>query len=181
MSKSCKPLHPGLFLLGAATAALVFAAPQTCAEAFRQGLALCGGPLLVSLFPFLVVSALIMRSGAGEVLGVLLWPVVRCIGLRSRSAGSVLLIGLVGGFAPAATATAEAVRSRELTPQEASALLPACICSGPSFVILTVGEPYGGGVSVCRTGTGRLADGCAALPCSRHTGAFARAARCRAN
>ena len=140
MSKSCKPLHPGLFLLGAATAALVFAAPQTCAEAFRQGLALCGGPLLVSLFPFLVVSALIMRSGAGEVLGVLLWPVVRCIGLRSRSAGSVLLIGLVGGFAPAATATAEAVRSRELTPQEASALLPACICSGPSFVILTVGE-----------------------------------------
>ena len=140
MSKSCKPLHPGLFLLGAATAALVFAAPQTCAEAFRQGLALCGGPLLVSLFPFLVVSALIMRSGAGEVLGVLLWPVVRCIGLRSRSAGSVLLIGLVGGFAPAAAAAAEAVRSRELTPQEASALLPACICSGPSFVILTVGE-----------------------------------------
>lgn len=140
MSKSCKPLYPGLFLLGAATAALVFAAPQTCAEAFRQGLALCGGPLLVSLFPFLVVSALIMRSGAGEVLGVLLWPVVRCIGLRSRSAGSVLLIGLVGGFAPAAAATAEAVRSRELTSQEASALLPACICSGPSFVILTVGE-----------------------------------------
>lgn len=140
MSKSCKPLHPGLFLLGAATAALVFAAPQTCADALRQGLALCGGPLLVSLFPFLVVSALIMRSGAGEVLGVLLWPVVRCIGLRSRSAGSVLLIGLVGGFAPAAAAAAEAVRSRELTPQEASALLPACICSGPSFVILTVGE-----------------------------------------
>jgi hypothetical protein len=32
------------------------------------------------------------------------------------------------------------VRSRELTPQEASALLPACICSGPSFVILTAGE-----------------------------------------
>ena len=140
MSKSCKPLYPGLFLLGAATAVLVFAAPQTCAAALRQGLALCGGSLLVSLFPFLVVSALIMRSGAGEVLGVLLWPVVRCIGLRSRSAGSVLLIGLVGGFAPAAAAAAEAVRSRELTPQEASALLPACICSGPSFVILTVGE-----------------------------------------
>lgn len=99
MSKSCKPLYPGLFLLGAATAVLVFAAPQTCADALRQGLSLCGGPLLVSLFPFLMVSALIMRSGAGEVLGVLLWPVVRCIGLRSRSAGSVLLIGLVGGFA----------------------------------------------------------------------------------
>ena len=182
MSKSCKPLYPGLFLLGAATAALVFAAPQTCAEAFRQGLALCGGPLLVSLFPFLVVSALIMRSGAGEVLGVLLWPVVRCIGLRSRSAGSVLLIGLVGGFAPAAAATAEAVRSRELTSQASPGLrLFRTVLCHPDGRGAAAGQPYGGGVSVCRTGTGRLADGCAALPCSRHTGAFARAARCRAN
>ena len=183
MSKSCKPLHPGLFLLGAATAALVFAAPQTCAEAFRQGLALCGGPLLVSLFPFLVVSALIMRSGAGEVLGVLLWPVVRCIGLRSRSAGSVLLIGLVGGFAPAAAAAAEAVRSRELTPQEAVArlhLLRAILCCSDGRGA-AAGQPYGGGVSVCCTGAGRLADGCTALPCPRHAGAFARAARCCAN
>ena len=130
----------GMLALAVLVGALPFAAPDVCLQALQEGLALCGGPLLVSLFPFLVVSALIMRSGVGEVLGVLLWPVVRGIGLRSRSAGSVLLIGLVGGFAPAAAAAAEAVRSRELTPQEASALLPACICSGPSFVILTVGE-----------------------------------------
>ena len=74
MSKSCKPLHPGLFLLGAATAVLVFAAPQTCAAALRQGLALCGGPLLVSLFPFLVVSALIMRSGAAKTSAAVTAP-----------------------------------------------------------------------------------------------------------
>ena len=183
MSKSCKPLHPGLFLLGAATAALVFAAPQTCADALRQGLALCGGPLLVSLFPFLVVSALIMRSGAGEVLGVLLWPVVRCIGLRSRSAGSVLLIGLVGGFAPAAAAAAEAVRSRELTPQEASALLPACICSGPSFVILTVGEQLLGShtAGICLFAAQVLAGWLTAALLCRVRGAFARATRRRAS
>ena len=61
MSKSCKPLHPGLFLLGAATAALVFAAPQRCADALQAGLRLCGGPLLVSLFPFLIVSTLLIQ------------------------------------------------------------------------------------------------------------------------
>ena len=129
-------------LLGAAigTAGLVFAAPQCCARALQQGLALCGGPLLVSLFPFLIVSALLMRCGAGQVLGVVFRPVARLIGVRSPAAGGVLLIGFLGGFAPAAAAVAEAVRSRELTPQEASALLPACICSGPSFVILTAGE-----------------------------------------
>ena len=129
-------------LLGAAigTAGLVFAAPQCCARALQQGLALCGGPLLVSLFPFLIVSALLMRCGAGQVLGFVFRPVARLIGVRSPAAGGVLLIGFLGGFAPAAAAVAEAVRSRELTPQEASALLPASICSGPSFVILTAGE-----------------------------------------
>ena len=140
MYQSRKANRPGFLFLGMATAVLLFAAPQRCAEALQQGLALCGGPLLVSLFPFLVVSALIVRSGAAGTLGRVFWPVVRLIGLRSASAGGVLLIGCVGGFAPAATAAAEAVRTGELTPEEASALLPACICSGPSFVILTVGE-----------------------------------------
>lgn len=140
MYQRLKPLHPGFLLLGLATAVLLFAAPQTCAAALQQGLALCGGPLLVSLFPFLVVSALVMRSGAAGVLGVVFWPVVRLIGLRNAHAGGVLLIGFLGGFAPAAAAAAEAVRTGEMTPEEAAALLPACICSGPSFVILTVGE-----------------------------------------
>ena len=66
-------------LLGAAigTAGLVFAAPQCCARALQQGLALCGGPLLVSLFPFLIVSVLLMRCGAGQVLGFVFRPVAR--------------------------------------------------------------------------------------------------------
>ena len=52
-------LQRGLLLaLAAATAVLVFAAPQTCARALQAGLALCGGPLLVSLFPFLIPADL---------------------------------------------------------------------------------------------------------------------------
>jgi hypothetical protein len=46
----------------------------------------------------------------------------------------------LGGFAPAAVAASEAVRTGQLTSRQASALLPACVCSGPSFVILTVGQ-----------------------------------------
>jgi len=50
------------------------------------------------------------------------------------------MIGFLGGFAPAASAAAEAVRTGQMTAEEADALLPACVCSGPSFVILTVGR-----------------------------------------
>ena len=119
-------------LIALLTAALPFAAPAACAQALREGLALCGGPLLLSLFPFLIVSTLLVRSGGGEVLGGFLRPAARLAGARAPCAGGVLLMGLVGGFAPAANAAAQAVRTGRLSPQEAASLLPACICSGPS-------------------------------------------------
>ena len=140
MNRRLKIRRAAFLVLALATAVLVFAAPGLCADTLRQGLQLCGGPLLVSLFPFLIVSALLMQSGAGEWLGVLFRPAARLIGVRAKSAGGVLLIGALGGFAPAASAAAQAVQTGQLSAKQASALLPACICSGPSFVILTVGE-----------------------------------------
>lgn len=130
------------------TAALPFAAPDACAQALQQGLALCGGPLLLSLFPFLIVSTLLVRSSGGELLGGFLRPATRLAGVRAPCAGGVLLMGLVGGFAPAANAAAQAVRTGRMSPEEAAGLLPACICSGPSFVILTVGEGMLGSAGV---------------------------------
>ena len=130
----------GYFLMALAAGLLPFAAPDACAQALREGLALCGGPLLLSLFPFLIVSTLLIQCPAADVLGLPFCPVARLIGVRAPAAGRVLLIGSLGGFAPAANAAAEAVRSGQLTAREADALLPACVCSGPSFVILAVGQ-----------------------------------------
>lgn len=130
----------GYFLMALATGLLPFAAPDACAQALREGLALCGGPLLLSLFPFLIVSTLLIQCPAADVLGLPFCPVARLIGVRAPAAGRVLLIGSLGGFAPAASAVAGAVRSGQLTAREADALLPACVCSGPSFVILAVGQ-----------------------------------------
>ena len=129
-----------LLALAGYTAFLVFAAPKRCADALQAGLRLCGGPLLVSLFPFLIVSALAAGCGAGQWLGFVFRPAARLMGIRAKGAGGVLLIGALGGFAPAAVAASEAVRTGQLTSRQASALLPACVCSGPSFVILTVGQ-----------------------------------------
>ena len=130
----------GLFLLAILAGALPFAVPQACGQALREGLALCAGPLLLSLFPFLVVSSLLVQCPAGDLLAIPLRPAAWCIGVQAPCAARVLLIGLFGGFAPAANAAAQAVRTGQLTPRQADALLPACVCSGPSFVVLTVGQ-----------------------------------------
>ena len=130
----------GLFLLALAAGILPFAVPEVCAAALREGLALCSGSLLLSLFPFLVVSRLLVQCPESDLLALPFRLAAWGIGIRTPCAARVLCIGFLGGFAPAASAAAQAVRTGQLTAEEADALLPACICSGPSFVVLTVGQ-----------------------------------------
>ena len=111
---------------------LPFAAPDACAQALREGLALCGGSLLLSLFPFLIVSTLLIQCPAADVLGLPFCPAARLIGVRAPAAGRVLLIGSLGGFAPAASCRR---RGRPLRAAHRaggrSALLPACVLFQP--------------------------------------------------
>ena len=129
-----------MFLLALAAGILPFAVPEVCAAALREGLTLCSGPLLLSLFPFLVVSRLLIQCPESDLLALPFRLAAWGIGIRTPCAARVLCIGFLGGFAPAASAAAQAVRTGQLTAEEADALLPACICSGPSFVVLTVGQ-----------------------------------------
>ena len=119
----------------------------------------------MSLFPFLIVSTLLVRSGGGELLGGFLRPAACLAGapraLRRRRfadgpCGRVLRRRPMRPLRPS--------RTGRLSPQEAASLLPACICSGPSFVILTVGEGMlgqrrAGGASVHGAGAGGAAVG----------------------
>ena len=84
-----------LLALAGYTAFLVFAAPQRCADALQAGLRLCGGPLLVSLFPFLIVSALAAGCGAQAAFLLLLAP-----DAAYSVGGSPLVFALIGLLIP---------------------------------------------------------------------------------
>ena len=138
-----------LLALAGYTAFLVFAAPQRCADALQAGLRLCGGPLLVSLFPFLIVSALAAGCGAGQWLGFVFRPAARLMGIRAKGAGGVLLIGALGGFAPAAVAASEAVRTGQLTsrarPRRCARLcVQRAVLCHPHGRAADAGQPRGG-------------------------------------
>lgn len=148
MNRTKKFSGLGSFVLAVLIGIVPFAAPQACMQALQEGLVLCGGPLLLSLYPFLVVSSLLIQCPLGDVLALPFRPVAWLVGVRASCAARVLLIGFLGGFAPAANASAEAVRSGQMTAKEADQLLPACICSGPSFVILTVGQALLGSAEI---------------------------------
>jgi len=73
----------GLFLLALAAGILPFAVPEVCAAALREGLTLCSGPLLLSLFPFLVVSRLLIQCPESDLLALPFRLAAWGIGIRS--------------------------------------------------------------------------------------------------
>lgn len=131
--------QPFFLVLAALIVFVVFAQPQPCAEAAHAALQLCGGPLLLGIFPFLLVSQLIIASNASDLLSIPLRPLARLLHCKSAHAPVVLLVGLLGGFAPAAATLAGLYRQHKLPRHEAEMLLAAAVNSSPAFVILSVG------------------------------------------
>ena len=78
----------------------------------------------------------------GETLGHLMRPVLHMMGFDSNAAGAVLITGLLGGFAPAAVAAPEQVRTGRLSPRQASLSIASLCMLWSFFVILTVGERF---------------------------------------
>lgn len=63
-----------------------------------QGLLYCGNILIPSLFPFMVLSTFIVKSGIADALGKFLSPVTKRLFHTDGSVGVVILLGLTGGF-----------------------------------------------------------------------------------
>ena len=82
-------------MLAVLIGALPFAAPEACAQALREGLTLCSGPLLLSLYPFLVVSALLIQCPLGDVLALPFRPVAWLVGVYAPCAALPLPLTLL--------------------------------------------------------------------------------------
>lgn len=140
-----------------ATFALLFAAacvvlrPAVAASGVLRGLGLCYQTVIPALFPFMVLSRLLLESPAAQWFGLLLRPYTRLLGLREKKAPAALLCGLLGGFACGAQAVDALYRSGRLRRDEAALLLVCTIGSGPGFVVGGVGA-----LMLGRAGAGRL-------------------------
>lgn len=135
--------HFFITLLFVFTVFFAFSQPELSRNAILQAVDLCFNQLLVALYPFLVLSNLLFVCNTHQFLGRFLsWP-AKLAGVSKPCAGSAVLMGFTGGFAPAAITLRNLYQSRALTAQECSRLLSLCLCTGPSFTILTIGSFWG--------------------------------------
>lgn len=113
--------------------------PEEAMAAGREGLALCANTIVPSLFPFFVLSSLVVglgyAEGLGRVLGKFMGPL---FGLNGCCA-SALVLGLVGGYPVGAKTAAELVRQGLCSRQEGQRMLGFCSNAGPAFLVGVVG------------------------------------------
>ena len=129
----------------AALLLLLVLRPQRYAAACAEGIALWAKVVLPALFPFLVLTAWIARSGMIVGLGRKLSPLLRRCGLPAASAGAFLL-SIVSGYPVGSRVVADLQRRGEIGRADAEKLSILCSTSGPMFILGSVGNAmFGGG------------------------------------
>ena len=132
-----KKWFPLLAVLSAG--ALLLARPQAASQAVQEGLALCAGTVIPSLFPFFVVVSLLLQLGLAETMQGLCAPFMGPL-FRLRGVCALpLLTGLLGGYPTGAKTAADLCQQGRISRQEAEVLLGFCDNCGPAFLLGYVG------------------------------------------
>lgn len=123
----------------AAFMAAFFFNPQRMIDGAGKGLNICTTVIIPSLFPFMVVSDFVIRSGLAEVMSRLLDPITRFLFRIPGSAGCAVIMSMLGGYPVGAKMTAQLLESGSISRNQAKRMMLFCINAGPAFVIGTVG------------------------------------------
>lgn len=113
--------------------------PQQYMQAARQGLSLCGRVIVPSLFPFFVLSSLVVELGLARYPGLALERVMRPLFRVGGAGASALVLGLVGGYPVGARTAIALYESGQCSKAETQRLLAFCNNSGPAFILGVVG------------------------------------------
>ena len=109
------------------------------AENVRSALALCYKTVIPAVFPFMVMSSLLIRTGAHRSLGLILGRPLRAIFGCSEGSVSAVILGFLCGFPIGASSAVSLYDNGEISKSELERLLAFINNPGAAFVIGGVG------------------------------------------
>lgn len=124
--------------LTAALVALVLF-PSEAVAAAGEGLSLCTRVIIPSLFPFFVLSNLVVSLGLAQRLGRLLEPIMRPLFNVNGACSAAFVLGFIGGYPVGAKTALSLYRQGTASKSETERLLSFCNNSGPAFILGVVG------------------------------------------
>lgn len=105
----------------------------------KDALNLCINAVVPSLFPFFVISGLLVKLGFVTVLGKIFSPVSRLLFNQSGKGAVVFLIGIICGYPTGAKVISDIYKEKGFSRDESERLLAFCNNSGPLFLIGAIG------------------------------------------
>lgn len=125
---------------------LAIAYADQCYQGIVNGIELCTGVLVPSLFIFMVLTAYIIESPAAAVLSRPLNPLIGRSSRLPDEATCVIFLSLLGGYPIGAGCTALLYRSGRMSESEAVKTAYIAVSSGPGFLINYVGRSLLGSI-----------------------------------
>ncbi len=117
----------------------LLACPSEAMSAAARGLELCASAVIPSLFPFFILSSLLIRTGFLSAVFRPAQPLFcKLFGLSPGGAGAFFM-GACAGYPIGAKSVVELAGTGQISKQESSRLLAFCNNAGPLFLIGTVG------------------------------------------
>ena len=111
---------------------------KTALTGAQEGIRLCLETVIPALFPFFLLSTVLIRCGTPEKSGKPGW-IGRLFGLPA-GAEYLLIPGFLGGYPVGAQCVAQAYRNGSLSKPDALRLLAFCNNAGPAFLFGMVGQ-----------------------------------------
>lgn len=108
-------------------------------QGVQNGLSICAGVLIPSLFPFMVLSSFLSLTSAAGILSIPLTPVATRLFKLPKEFGAVVLLSFVGGYPVGAKSISLLLSQGKITKATAERMLCFCVNSGPSFLVTAVG------------------------------------------
>ena len=128
---------------------LILVFPARCITYACNGLNLWFQKMIPALFPFMVLSGIMIRMNLTEAFVKMLRPVLAPVFKVNSNCLYVIVVGFLCGFPMGAHVTAQMYERRQITREEAGFLLSFCNNIGPvyflSFALPTLGitkSPY---------------------------------------
>ena len=113
--------------------------PKQSVSAAKDGLTLCLNVIIPSLFPFFVLSTLIVQLGLARLFGRILEPVMRPLFNVGGACSTAFVLGFVGGYPVGAKTVIALYENGSCSKAEAERMLSFCNNSGPAFILGVVG------------------------------------------
>ena len=136
-ARGLKAIAKALAVSTAAASLLVFS--DGSRQGVKNGVEMCLNVLVPSLFPFMALCSLFVKSGLCQALGKNLKAPAKALFGISGATAPVLLLSLVGGYPVGANGISQLRQQGLIGETEAKRAAQFAVCAGPGFLISFVG------------------------------------------